>query len=215
MLTTYGCIVASYLLGAIPFGLIVARMFDIADIRTLGSGNIGATNVWRVAGRRAAIWVYLLDMGKGVGAVLLAETVLQPAIQRDLFLVLCALAAVIGHVFPVYLTFRGGKGVSTGLGVMIVLLPLAAAVALVVFVLVVSLTRYISLGSMLGALSLCAVLAVERFVLLKPVASIYLFLSFAFVIVVFFTHRGNIVRLIRGTERHFSFSSQDSGKEHS
>ncbi len=211
-LMTYGCILAAYLLGAIPFGLLVARLHGVADIRTHGSGNIGATNVWRVINPRAGVLVYVLDFAKGIGSVLLAQNVPQPVMQRDLFLVVSALAAVIGHVFPVYLAFKGGKGVSTGLGVMITLLPAASGIAILVFAVVVSLTRFVSLGSILGSFSLCAVIAIEKFLLSRPVASIYLLLSLAFVAVVLFTHRENIGRLLRGTERRFSLSSRSVGK---
>ena len=122
-------VLIAYLLGAIPFGMIVARLYGAGDIRTLGSGNIGATNVWRVAGAKAAVWVYLGDIAKGTAAVLVGRYVAQhfqpTMLPIDTFLVLCALTAVLGHVFPVYLGFKGGKGVNTALGTMLVLLPMA------------------------------------------------------------------------------------------
>ena len=117
MLTALTAILIAYLVGAIPFGLVVARIFGVRDIRQVGSGNIGATNVLRTLGMRAAVWVFLLDIGKGAVPVLLAGSVSQSAIRPDLFLVLVGLAAVLGHVLPVYLGFRGGKGVATAFGV--------------------------------------------------------------------------------------------------
>ncbi|HVP07382.1 MAG TPA: glycerol-3-phosphate 1-O-acyltransferase PlsY, partial [Candidatus Acidoferrum sp.] len=154
MMATILPIVVAYLLGAIPFGLIIARLYGVHDVRQSGSGNIGATNVWRVAGPRAAAWVYLLDIGKGAAAVAIARFVHQDTIQRDLFLVFCAMAAVLGHVFPVYLRFRGGKGVNTGLGVMLSLLPLETLISVAVFVIIVALSKFISLGSIIAAVCL-------------------------------------------------------------
>ena len=202
----------AYLLGAIPFGLLVARWFGIHDIRQHGSGNIGATNVWRVAGPRAAIWVYALDIGKGVLAVLVARAISQEWLARDTFLVLTALAAVLGHVLPVYMRFRGGKGVNTGLGVIATLLPLEALICLGVFVIVVALSRYISLGSIVATITLAATVAVERLLMQKPVAVIYLYLAVAMVLLVLVTHLKNISRILNGTENRFSLSGQSAGK---
>jgi glycerol-3-phosphate acyltransferase PlsY len=113
MFVPIAVILLAYLLGGIPFGLFIARAYGIKDIRNHGSGNIGATNVLRAAGPKAAIWVYILDIGKGIVAVLIARIVDQAFLPRDTFLVITALAAVFGHVFPVYLAFKGGKGVNT------------------------------------------------------------------------------------------------------
>jgi glycerol-3-phosphate acyltransferase PlsY len=192
-------IVAAYLLGAIPFGLIIARLYGVRDIRAVGSGNIGATNVWRIAGPRAAIWVYLLDIGKGVLAVLLARIFSQTLMSRDLFLIVCALAAILGHIFPVYLGFKGGKGVNTGLGVMLMLL---------LFVVVVAISKYISLGSIVAATCLPALVIIEMVVLHRNIDSLYLVLSILIMIIVVYTHRHNIRRILAGTENRFSMSSR-------
>ena len=116
-------VIIAYLLGAIPFGLLVPRMFGVRDIRQHGSGNIGATNATRVRGFQRAVWVYVGDIAKGAAAVLLARWyALHYPIPFDTihpYLVICALAAVVGHVFPVYLGLKGGKGVNTALGVML------------------------------------------------------------------------------------------------
>ena len=198
----------SYLLGAIPFGLLLARWFGVRDIRTHGSGNIGATNVWRVIGPKAAIWVYILDIGKGALAVLIARSVSQEWLPRDTFLVLAALAAVLGHVFPVYTRFRGGKGVNTGLGVIATLLPLEALICFVIFVIVVALSRYISLGSIVGTISLASIVGVERELLGRQIAVIYFYLVLALAALVIATHWKNIGRIIHGTESRFSFSKR-------
>ncbi len=206
-------LVLAYLLGAIPFGLLVARWFGISDIRSHGSGNIGATNVWRVAGPKAAIWVYLLDIGKGVVAVLIARAVSQDWLPRDTFLVLTALAAVIGHVFPVYMRFRGGKGVNTGLGVIATLLPLEALICFIVFVIVVALSRYISLGSIIGSISLASLVGVERQLMGRQIAVIYLYLTIALALLVISTHWKNIGRILNGTESRFSLSGGSSASQ--
>ncbi|MEW6049630.1 MAG: glycerol-3-phosphate 1-O-acyltransferase PlsY [Candidatus Zixiibacteriota bacterium] len=206
-ITSLWPMVLSYLLGAVPFGLLVARGFGVPDIRALGSRNIGATNVWRVIGPKAAVWVYVLDIGKGAVAVPLARVVDQDLMPRELFFTLCGLAAVIGHIFPVYLKFRGGKGVNTALGVMVTLLPLETAICLILFLATVALTRYISLGSMLGATGLAAVLLIERFALHRELSLIYVGLGLVMMVIVVLAHRSNIRRLVDGTENRFSFTS--------
>jgi glycerol-3-phosphate acyltransferase PlsY len=205
-------VVIAYLLGAIPFGMIVARLYGIGDIRTLGSGNIGATNVWRVAGARAAIWVYLGDIAKGIAAVMVGRYLaqhFQPALLPiDTFLVLCALATVLGHVFPVYLGFKGGKGVNTALGTMLVLLPVATIISFALFLIVLVLARYVSLGSILAAVCLFVVVVAQKYLLEVALADIYVYLTGALMLLIVFTHRKNISRLLAGTENRFSFSSK-------
>jgi glycerol-3-phosphate acyltransferase PlsY len=211
-------IIMAYLLGSIPFGFLVSRVFGVGDIRRHGSGNIGATNVWRVVGRRAAAWTYVGDIGKGAAAVLLARYWsgafdVTPDII-DPLLVATALAAVTGHMFPVYLRFRGGKGVSTALGGVMVLLPLESLAGLLVFVLVVAFSRYISLGSMAGAVSLGVVVVTEKYLLQRDIAVIYVGLAAVLAVLIVLTHRHNIGRLLSGTENKFSLSS-GSGKDQS
>lgn len=203
-----GLILVAFLLGGIPFGLLIARMKGIRDIRQHGSGNIGATNVWRVLGPKAAFWVYMFDISKGALAVGLARLVDQTVIPRETLLVLVAVAAVLGHVFSPYLGFKGGKGVNTGLGVMIMLLPLEVLVSFVIFVIVVAASRFISLGSIVAAVALCVLILVERELLIRDVAPIYLFLAIALALVVVITHRRNIERIFAGTENRFSLSTK-------
>jgi acyl phosphate:glycerol-3-phosphate acyltransferase len=201
-------ILIGYLLGAVPVGLIVARLAGFGDIRQHGSGNIGATNVWRLAGFKVAIWVFILDIGKGVAAVLLgrllaAEYSIAPFAPEH-FMVLCGIAAVLGNVFPVFLVFKGGKGVNTSLGVILTLLPLQAAIAFAVFVVVVLTTRFVSLGSILAGLTLSAIVIVQKSILDSPVADVYVALAILLAILIVFTHRQNIVRLVSGTESRLS-----------
>ncbi len=201
-------IAVAYLLGAVPFGLLIGRLAGVGDIRKLGSGNIGATNVWRVAGFKIAIWVFLADIGKGALAVLLARFFAPDAALRPEHLyVICAAAAVMGHVFPVYLRFKGGKGVNTALGAIVALLPVETLISFGVFVATVLLFRYVSLGSIMGAIAFCVVILVEKFALGSPMEMIYVYLSVLIVLLIVFTHRQNIKRLVSGTENRFSFSA--------
>ncbi len=206
----------AYLIGAIPFGLIVARIFGIEDIRKHGSGNIGATNVWRIAGGKAAAWVFASDMLKGSLAVLIAQFAHQQfnltAVNIDLLMVSAGVAAVLGHVFPVYLKFKGGKGVNTAFGVMATLLPVASVIGIGIFGVVALITRYISLGSMLGALSFCLIVIWEKFGMNKEIADIYIYISILMTLLILITHHQNIRRLLTGTESRFSFSSKKKDK---
>ena len=214
MLLTAACIIVAYLLGAVPFGLLIARLFGVPDIRAVGSGNIGATNVTRVLGFRAAIWVYLLDIGKGAAAVLLASQVAEPAFQRQAFLVVVGLMAILGHVFPVYLGFKGGKGVSTAFGALIVMMTIETGIAAAVFLIVAFATRFVSLASILAAVTLPVVVIVEHTALDRPVAGVYWGLAIAIGLLVPLTHHQNIRRLIAGTENRFSLTSRSGGGRH-
>ena len=194
-------VVLAYLLGSIPFGYLIVRLRGGGDVRETGSGGTGATNVTRRAGRAAGLLTLALDAAKGAAAVALARYLLAEDFGVNWWVVAAALAAVVGHVFPVWLRFRGGKGVATGLGVFLSLAPLAVLCALPVFVLVVWVTRYVSLGSMTAAALL------PLFVWLtggrapdgegpRPV----LLAAAAGAALIIFMHRANIGRLLRGTE---------------
>src|SRR5688572_14341568 len=141
----------AYLLGSIPFGYLLVRLRGGGDVRETGSGGTGATNVTRRAGKGVGVLTLALDALKGAAAVLAARALLGGAGGAEWWVCAAGAAAVLGHVFPVWLRFRGGKGVATGLGVFLVLAPLATACALVAFVAVVRLWRYVSLGSMTAA----------------------------------------------------------------
>jgi glycerol-3-phosphate acyltransferase PlsY len=146
-------IAAAYLLGSIPFSFVVARAFGVPDVRRVGSGNVGATNVLRSAGRAAGGLALLLDAAKGVTASSLA---LWVAPEPAWVPALAAVAAVLGHMHPVWLGFQGGKGVATGLGAFAPLAPAAALWSTVLFLGTLAVTRYVSLGSIVGAVSLAA-----------------------------------------------------------
>jgi glycerol-3-phosphate acyltransferase PlsY len=184
-------LVGAYLVGSIPFSYLVARAFGVADVRNVGSGNVGATNVMRSAGKGPGIAALVLDALKGVVATLAAVRLFP---QSQWLPPLAALAAVLGHVFPVWLGFRGGKGVATGAGALAPLAPVATAAAAVVFLLTVLFTRYVSLSSILAA----AALAAFAFLWTTSPVAICAALVAAFVVL---KHKGNIERLLQGTER--------------
>jgi glycerol-3-phosphate acyltransferase PlsY len=199
--------VAAYLLGSIPFGVILARLFGGKDVRKAGSGNIGATNVARVVGPLAGILTLVLDAAKGVAAVILAE---QISNGNTASMMIAGFTALVGHCYPVWLKFKGGKGVATAAGVFGALCPLATAVAVALFLLVVLLWRYVSLGSISAAVAM----PLLTYFLWAPhhapplAATIG---TLAIVALVVYKHRGNLQRLIDGVEPKFSFSKQKDG----
>ncbi len=203
MVTLLTAILLAYLMGAVPFGLLIARAFGVRDIRTAGSGNIGATNVLRTLGMKAAVWVYLLDIGKGAAVVLLAGLVEQTVLWPDLFAVLVGVTAILGHVFPVYLRFRGGKGVATLFGVLVVLLPVETLVAAGIFIVVALLSRYVSLASMAAALSFPVSVTVEQSLMGLEISRVYWLFTVVIGIFVPVTHYRNIRRLLAGNENRF------------
>lgn len=183
-------LVSSYLCGSIPFGLLVVRAAAGKDVRSVGSGNIGATNVARAAGRKWAVATLVLDALKGFLPVLLARR----AVGAPAWLAAaCAMAAVLGHCFPVWLRFRGGKGVATGLGVSLALAPIAAAAGALLWLVLYKLLRISSVGSLAGV---AASLAVAAFT--APREAVYGLAAVAAIIVV--RHTGNIKRLLARTE---------------
>jgi glycerol-3-phosphate acyltransferase PlsY len=198
-------LIMAYLLGSIPFGLILAKLFGGADVRKAGSGNIGATNVLRVVGPLAGILTLLLDAAKGWLAVWLASRITH---DQTTVMILAGLLAMVGHCFPVWLGFRGGKGVATAAGVFAALCPLAFFAALVLFILVVSFWRYVSLGSLAAAAALPLFVYLLWAPHFAPPESVTLG-SLAIAVLVIVQHRGNIIRLARGEEPKFSFGKKD------
>ena len=184
-----------YLVGSIPFGLIVGRVFGQVDVRRHGSGMTGTTNVLRTVGVRAAALVLLLDMGKTVLAVLLAR-VFTDSVGVE---VVAALSAILGHNWPLYSGFRGGRGTAAGWGGLLVLSPIAGLVASFIGLLTVAISRYVSLGSVLGATSGAATVGILSIIQVDPLAYIW-YGSIAGAIIVA-RHRDNISRLLRGEER--------------
>lgn len=191
----------SYLLGSIPFGLLLGFLAG-KDIRNFGSKNIGATNVWRVCGRTWGIVAFLLDFLKGLGALLLIARFFPSGLEVPYSGIIAAVAAVLGHNFPLWLGFKGGKGVATSAGVIAGLMWLPFVVAIAVFVLTVIVSRYISLGSMVASVSL--VVATYFFLPQALTGNLpLLLLSVAMCGMIIFRHRQNISRIIAGTENKF------------
>lgn len=192
MLRTILLLAVSYLLGSIPFSYLVARSFGVGDVRQVGSGNVGATNVLRSAGKTAGALALVLDAAKGAAATLLAShsgsgDALTPS--------LAAIAAVLGHVFPVWLRFIGGKGVATGVGAFFPLAPLAAGSSMVVFAATLAVSRFVSVSSLVAALSLPILAALFG----APPAVWLSAVCCAGVIV--WKHRPNLERIAAGAER--------------
>lgn len=190
-------LVGSYLVGSIPWSWLIVRWRTGQDVRQVGSGNVGATNVLRTAGRGAGVVALLLDIAKGVLPVLTARALGAPPLVESC----AATLAVLGHMYPVWLRFRGGKGVATGAGALGALAPLPALLAVSIFLLVVITTRYVSLGSIV------ALLAFPLLVLLlaawgdSPRDVPFLVSSALVPALAVWKHRGNIRRLLAGTER--------------
>jgi len=188
------CILASYLVGAIPFGLLLSLRSGV-DIRSRGSGNIGATNVGRLLGRKLGILTLLADIAKGFLPIFAAARFLPETPQKTLIVALCGAVTVLGHMFPVYLAFKGGKGVATGLGIFLFLAPAGVLVCLAVFVAAVSLSGFVSLGSLLGSLAVIPVLWFMGEPLWKIVLAVFI------VVMIWVKHQQNISRLLQGTEK--------------
>jgi glycerol-3-phosphate acyltransferase PlsY len=184
-------ILLAYLIGSIPFALLLARRWSAADLRLVGSGNLGAANVMRSSGLTAALLVAALDIGKGAASVWLAARLSASAGVPAV----AGFAAIIGHIYPVWLRFRGGKGVATACGVFSVLTPLAIPPALAIFAAVVWTTKYISLASVVASLALPPL----AFALGSTVPTVATAVASSIIIV--FRHRSNVIRLRTGTER--------------
>lgn len=194
--------IAAYLLGSIPFGWLLTRAFGRGDVRKVGSGNIGATNVARAAGLLAGILTLVLDAAKGAGAVLLAEKL---ANDSATWMMIAAFAALLGHCFPVWLKFKGGKGVAAAAGIFLVLSPLACLAAVILFLLVVIFWRYISLGSVSSAAAMPLLIYFLWAPRHAPPPAVTVG-AVAAALVIIYKHRGNLQRLVEGAEPKFSFS---------
>src|SRR5271169_1409997 len=193
--------VAAYLLGSIPFGLLLGKLFGASDVRKAGSGNIGATNVARVAGPVAGVLTLLLDAAKGALAVILAARLSE---QSSTWMMIAGLCALIGHCYPIWLGFRGGKGVATAAGVFLVLCPPAFLGAIILFVLVVIYWRFVSLGSMSAAAAMPLLIYFFWAPHHAPPYAVT-FGSLAAALLIVYKHDANIQRLVQGDEPKFSF----------
>ena len=199
----------AYFIGSIPVGLIVCRMWGGVDPREHGSGSMGATNVLRIAGKKAAVLVFVLDFGKGAFIVGLA-LLLAPG--GYLLQGLAGILVIVGHTWPIFAGFKGGKGIATGWGAILVLSPISAVLTLI-GLLVALLTRYVSLGSMIGAslgvggLAILALADVPVEWFNAPIE--YLAFAIPAVVLILFSHRENMIRLHRGTENRLDIDAAE------
>jgi len=206
--------ISSYLLGSIPTVIITGKLLKHIDIRQHGSGNAGATNVFRVLGWRAGLVVLIIDMFKGfLAAGLLIR--LFPQLWSDTdyriyWQIMAGLIAILGHIWTIFAGFRGGKGVGTAAGVILGLQPFPVLICLIVFIVIVARTRYVSLGSITSAILLPFILLGNKFLLHLEVPVAMLILSVLLALLIVFTHRQNISRLIQGNENKISWTKKES-----
>ena len=195
-------ILSSYLIGSIPFSIIVSRLFKKIDIRQYGSKNPGATNVFRVVGPVAGIIVLILDIAKGFLAVYFLSRLLgaETVITSIYLQLLAGVAVILGHVFSIFTRFKGGKGVAVGAGVFLALIPPELMLGVVVFGIILATTKYVSLASLSASTFICLSLMVEKYALRQNRPFILILTCFILTLLVFYTHRGNIKRLWNGTE---------------
>mgnify|MGYP000848407274 FL=1 len=202
MLGAILAIIASYLIGSIPFGLLVGKLWANLDVREYGSGNIGTSNVLRTVGPAAAIIVFALDVAKGAVAVYLGTLA-----GGEFVRIMAGVAAIAGHNWPIYLKFKGGKGIATSLGAVISLTPVIALILLGLWIAIVGITRYISLGSLAAAVLFPIFLIISHAPLTYVLAGV---LISAFAI---YRHRSNIQRLLAGTEHKIGQKAERTDSE--
>jgi glycerol-3-phosphate acyltransferase PlsY len=199
VLSFLGIVILGYLIGSIPVGFILGKLIRGIDIREHGSGSIGMTNVMRTIGVKAGILVFFADMAKGAVAVALAWPIFSSSPEMVAWGQMAGGAsAVIGHSWPVYIGFRGGKGIATGFGALMVIYWPVGLITFAVFLAVVGLSRYVSLGSILGSLTMLVAMVPFFVYGYEPFA--YVVLGLVVVPIVIFRHRDNIRRLLSGTE---------------
>lgn len=201
-------IIISYLVGSIPTAIIYGKLTRGIDIRQHGSGNAGATNVFRVLGWKAGLLVLLIDMAKGLTATLLIYKIATNSGMEnvELLKIGAGLSAVFGHIWTIFAGFKGGKGVGTGAGMIIGIVPDAVLIGVLVFIIIVILTRWVSLGSILASLTIPLYLFSKRFIFFAPVSLTLLVFGSLIPVLIIYTHRSNIQRLLSGTENKISFT---------
>lgn len=205
MVTIIAVVAIGYIFGSIPTGIWLGKALKGIDIREHGSKSMGATNVFRVLGWKLAVVALIIDIAKGFFAAFIAsrinlgDTMLMP---YQLALI-AGLAAVVGHLYPLFANFKGGKGIATGAGMLLYLTPLELGFAVLVFILTVLISRYVSLGSLLAAAFFSISIILERIYFDYPYGDEMLALAVLILILVIYTHRSNIKRLVRGEENRF------------
>jgi len=202
MVTVLAAAAIGYILGSVPSGVWLGRLFKGIDVREHGSKSIGATNVFRVLGAKLAVAVLTLDIAKGFAAAYLGSLVDlgDTLLTQNQLAMVGGLAAILGHLFPVFARFRGGKGVATGAGMLLFLAPLEVSFACIVFAAVLALTGYVSLSSIVGTFFFSLSILLERYLFGYPLGDEMVALAIAILLLILYTHRANIERLIRGKE---------------
>lgn len=201
--------ISSYLLGSIPTGLVLAKMFAGTDVRNAGSGNIGATNVTRILGKKLGLMTFVGDALKGCIPMFIGSYIFQPVLPAFKFqFIVCAFgfAAFLGHLFPLYLKFKGGKGVATALGIFIFIEPLCVPVEIILFALVTFKWRYVSVASLTAAAAMPGILLVIAW-FIRPVSLSGIMLSIIIAFFIFAKHSSNIKRLLNHTENRIRQST--------
>lgn len=195
-------IVIAYFLGSIPFGFIAGKVFRGIDIRDYGSGNIGATNVFRTLGKGLGTAVFLFDTMKGAAAVMLAQMIV-PGDHQAGWVIAAGLTAIVGHTASPFLRFKGGKGVATSLGVIVGMNPLIALVTFVIWVSLVAITRYVSIASLVASYSVPTMMFLSEPLFHQKVPTSYAIFALVASTFILIKHRSNIKRLLNGTEARF------------
>ncbi len=225
MLNLFFIVTLSYLVGSIPTSIIVSKAVKGIDIRDYGSGNAGGTNVMRVLGWKHGLFVMILDSLKGVLAVVVVARIFQgnipfnnatPFDDFTLVQIFAGIAAVIGHIWTVFAGFKGGKGIATALGMLLMIATVDMLIAVGAFIIVVSISKYVSLGSIVAAVVVPLALVVRENVFNVNIQGYHTLLPFiiATSLLVIFTHRRNVVRLIKGNESKISFSKKNKPSFH-
>lgn len=205
-------LLTSYVIGSFPTAVLAGKLQKNIDIREHGSGNAGATNVLRVLGWKTALVVLLIDMFKGFGPVFWITPLIHSDPQTVIyFKILAAIGAVSGHIWTLFAGFKGGKGVGTSAGVFLGLAPLPLLLALLSFIIIVAVTKYVSLGSILSALIFLSVVLLQKYTFNADIPDILVYLASIIVLLIWILHKSNIKRLLSGTENKVSFkrSGQD------
>lgn len=198
--------VIAYLFGSFPTAIIAGKILKKIDIRDHGSGNAGATNVFRILGWQAGVIVLLIDMLKGFIPVFwIAGAIYTQGDALIYYKILAAISAIAGHVWTIFAGFKGGKGVGTSAGVFLGLAHIPLLIALLIFVIIVAITRYVSLGSISAALVFLIVLLLQKFAFNQDIEAILIYLGIIVVILILYAHRTNIGRLLKGNESKISF----------
>ncbi len=208
-------LILSYLTGSFPTAILLGKLIMKEDIRNHGSGNAGATNVFRVMGWKAALIVVLIDIGKGIVAVLLIPKLIWQPVPFDGVTVqmLTGCAAIAGHIWTVFAGFRGGKGVGTAFGVLVALIPLSTLAVGIVWLVLVLITRIVSVGSLVAGIFFPIAVLLERIYFNPNISPSLLVMAFLVALLIVITHRSNIKRLLRGEENRFGSKKKRSRGE--